>query len=68
MNVISRHSGGATIEFSDAELLMIRNALNEVLHEIEDWEFETRMGCSRELAQSLLKAVRAAYDRKPDED
>jgi hypothetical protein len=50
---------------TQAELALINNALNEVtngLH-IEDWEFETRLGASREEARSLLSEVSAAYRR-----
>ncbi len=61
------HSDGdaVTISMTQAELALINNALNEVtngLH-IEDWEFETRLGASREEARSLLSEVSAAYRR-----
>jgi hypothetical protein len=68
VNVISRHSGSAKIEVSDAELLVINNALNEVCNALDIREFDTRMGCSRDLAKSVLKAVGEVYDRKPEEE
>jgi hypothetical protein len=44
------------VDFRHEELIMLSNALNEVLHgpdAIEAWEFETRMGASREDAEGL---------------
>lgn len=45
-----------TVEFSRDELRALNNALNEVLHgpdAIEEWEFGTRMGVTREEACSF---------------
>jgi hypothetical protein len=67
VNVISRHSGRTTIEVADTELLAINNALNEVCNALDIREFDTRMGCSLELAKALLKAIGEACDRKPDQ-
>jgi hypothetical protein len=42
------------------ELLLIKNALNEVLNgpdALEEWEFQTRMGCARDAAVTLLERL-----------
>ncbi|MCE5279921.1 MAG: hypothetical protein ABFD92_16345 [Planctomycetaceae bacterium] len=49
-------------------LLTMKNALAEVDKELEDWEFDTRMGCTRDFAMSLLKAIDDACDRQSDGD
>ena len=49
-----------TLQLTGGELLAIRNALNEICHgpdAIEDWEFEARMGVTREEAKNLLDAL-----------
>ena len=49
-----------TLEFSSDELRALNNALNEVLHgpdAIEEWEFGTRMGVTREEASQLLDRI-----------
>jgi hypothetical protein len=66
VDVISLQQKTATIEFSRHELLAINNALNEVCNALDVREFDTRMGCSREFAKSLLKGIGEAYGRKPD--
>ncbi len=48
------------VNLSREELLLINNALNEILNgpeAIEDWEFETRVGCPRSQALALLKRI-----------
>jgi hypothetical protein len=47
------------LTFDRTELLIISQALNEVCNgiKIEDWEFATRMGCSRAEAQHLLTQI-----------
>jgi hypothetical protein len=42
------------------ELLVIHNALNEVLHGIDVPEFHTRLGVTPDLARDLLRATRQA--------
>jgi hypothetical protein len=45
-----------TVELNHNELVLVNNALNEVCHgvDIEDTEFSTRLGGSRQEAQALL--------------
>jgi hypothetical protein len=48
------------MEFSERELLIINNALNEVLNgpdAIEEWEFGARIGTTREEARRLLDEI-----------
>jgi hypothetical protein len=37
----------AKVELSHVDLIILQNALNEVLHGLNQAEFETRMGASR---------------------
>jgi hypothetical protein len=48
-------------ELTRADLLLINNALNEVCNgvHIEDAEFQTRLGASREEARKLLQRLQA---------
>lgn len=57
MRIIQADPAGAAVELTRAELLTLKQALNEVCHgpdAIEDWEFHTRMGVERDAAQTLL--------------
>jgi hypothetical protein len=48
--------------FTHDELVVINNALNEVCHGLsfDDDEFQTRIGHSRAMAQTLLKKIAKA--------
>ncbi len=49
------------MNYSKDELILLNNALNEILHgpeAIEDWEFQTRIGSTKEEAESLLKKLK----------
>ena len=49
-----------SISFSYSELVLVNNALNEILHgpdSIAEWEFQTRTGVSVAEAQALLARV-----------
>lgn len=50
------------VEFSDDELVILNNCMNEICNgvRIEDWEFETRIGSPRSVAQALLDKIHAA--------
>jgi len=43
-----------TLQLSQNELGVICNALNEICHGIEVWEFDTRMGIKVEGARAIL--------------
>jgi len=52
--------------FTHDELVVINNALNELCNGIalDDDEFQTRIGFSRKMAESLLKKVAKELARK----
>lgn len=57
MKLLSVSNANVTIEFSRNEILLIAKALNEVCNEIEVWEFETRLGASKETAIQILNEL-----------
>ena len=59
----SSKSGFTEVEFSKADLRLLLNALNEILHGIDVSEFETRLGAPRDEAASLLRRLQAQLDR-----
>jgi hypothetical protein len=58
MEIVDQQSKNLLIRINCEEVIAINNALNESL-EIEEWEFETRMGITREKVIALLAAFRA---------
>ncbi len=49
-----------TVLLSEADLVLLNNALNEILHgpeAIEEWEFQTRTGLERNYAMALLERI-----------
>ncbi|HTA05913.1 MAG TPA: hypothetical protein VK774_06095 [Solirubrobacteraceae bacterium] len=63
MDALQIDVDGATIKLSKAELGLVNNALNEVTNgvDIGEFEFQTRLGESREDARRLLGEVGAIY-------
>jgi len=58
--VLNTQNGLVTAELTDGDVRMLSQALNEVLHgpeAIEEWEFQTRMGVTREEAKNLLDSL-----------
>ena len=58
MQLIENDEETAVIRLSHDEVITLNNALNEILNgpdAIEDWEFQTRVGVSRDDARSLLR-------------
>lgn len=56
----SAKSRDRLVRFSHAELVLLNNALNEILHgseAIAPWEFQTRTGVSVEDATALLARI-----------
>jgi len=55
-----------SLAFTRKELVVINNALNEICNglPLDDDEFQTRIGYPRATAESLLKKVARALDRK----
>jgi hypothetical protein len=57
VHVIQTGENSASVLFAEAELVLINNALNEVLTGLNLPEFETRLGASRQEAEELLHRV-----------
>lgn len=57
MELLSKNHDGATLKLTTAELVILNNALNEVLNGMETEEFNVRIGTQMEEAERLLKAV-----------
>ena len=55
------------MEFTDDELTMLNNCLNELCNgvHIEDWEFQTRVGWDRARVRSLLDKIHVALPDAP---
>lgn len=60
MEVIEVSSDAVSVRFSPDEIRILSSSLNEILHgphAIEAWEFQTRVGVTRDEASSLLRSV-----------
>ncbi len=60
MNLIETSPDAGLVALTVRELEMLRSALREASEALEDWEFETRMGCTRDELRALADQVRAA--------
>ena len=61
MDTIETSDDMAVVRLSGDEIRTVNNALNEVLNgpdAIEEREFETRLGVTRNFASTLLRAIR----------
>jgi hypothetical protein len=63
MEIIDTNSVYSKIGISRDELLVVNASLNEVCNGIEVFEFETRIGASRERVMMLLKEIGLLIDR-----
>ena len=59
----STGSDAANVEVSRNELVIISNALNEVCHGLDVWDFETRMGAEKADVLKLLHRVSEVLQR-----
>ena len=56
MEIIDHIEGSYTVlKLSDPDVVALNNALLESLEHLEDWEFHTRMGVSKEHVRALLE-------------
>ena len=55
---------GAQIAFTDNELVILQNALNEVCNGIDIPEFATRLGANRDEALRLLNEIHSTTKDK----
>ncbi len=56
---------GASVQLSSLELILLANAVNEVLNgpdAIEEWEFHTRLGVYRDTALDLQRKLSETID------
>lgn len=68
MKVIEIISNRCTVNVSNQELLIINAALNEICNGIEVFEFDTRIGASRQQVRDLLMQVSALLDQMESND
>lgn len=61
--------GVAVLRVNAHELDLLRSAIREASEALEDWEFETRMGCSRDELRGLalqIRDVEISLRQRPD--
>lgn len=59
----------AVLRVDARDLELLRSAIREANEALEDWEFETRMGCTREELRRLagkLREAEVSLPRAPD--
>lgn len=56
MHVLEQTLDNVTLRISKTEAETLCNALNESLENLDDWEFETRMGVPKDAVERLLGA------------
>ena len=57
MQVYQTTKSSASVSLTGAELVLLNNALNEVLNGLDIPEFDTRLGVSRQEAEELLHQI-----------
>jgi hypothetical protein len=57
MEILEHLKGKAVIRFSNDELVILNNALNEICNGVDIPQFETRVGYSRERVEALLEQI-----------
>lgn len=62
MELKNRHNDSVELQLSREELLILNNALNEACNGLSLFDFETRMGATREEVQSVLKNIGEVLD------
>ena len=63
MRVDSTNRDSANVELSKGELTIINNALNEVCHGLDVWDFDIRMGVAKPEVLKLLHRVSELLQR-----
>lgn len=64
MEIIDQEKETVLVRLSFSEVVALNNALNESLEHLEEWEFETRMGVSRDQVRALLTVFHEVRDNK----
>ena len=57
MNIIERNDSGVVLQLSWQELYILHGSMRGALEALEDWEFEIRMGVSKQETRELLNQV-----------
>ena len=57
MEILEHLKGKAVIRFSNDELIILNNALNEICNGVDIPQFETRVGYPRERVEALLEQI-----------
>ena len=60
VRIVEKRSGSILVELTNDDVVIVSNAVNEICHgpdAIEEWEFSTRIGASRDEAEALLSAL-----------
>ena len=57
MEILERSKGKAVISFSNDELVILNNALNEICNGVDIPQFETRVGYPRERVEALFEQI-----------
>jgi hypothetical protein len=65
MEIISYNSKESEMSISKSELIILINILNEVLREIEPWEYGTRIGVESSCGVDLVKEFSSLLNRIP---
>jgi hypothetical protein len=65
MRIVVIEAGAATVRLTNAELVIVNNALNEVCNGIDVQEFSTRLGAKISEVRALLKEVNSLLARMP---
>lgn len=63
MEAIEITKDGTIVELSQKELSVLRNALNETMKGLDDWDFPIRTGFTLEEAETLLQSLTACYEK-----
>jgi hypothetical protein len=59
METVQVERDGATLKLTEAELIILANAINEALEALPDWEFSTRIGATPGEATALRERIGA---------
>jgi hypothetical protein len=59
--LVSSNDGRHLLEFTTGELELLAGCVRETLEAIEEWEFETRVGATREATRTLGRELRRVY-------
>jgi hypothetical protein len=59
MDILKTENQSAELRLSSKEILALYSSMGEVLECIKEWEFQTRLGVTRDEVSALLEKFRA---------